>query len=265
MVTSAKLILTAEGDTATTRWLEARSLKRGFSVIQGGDKALFPRDKRIAVSNNDYSWRDFAKLLCGIREGWINESVAHRVEVEGEEGIRANILCLCWTYPVGKKRMIDWLLAQSEDTLNFLAHRLGNILHTDVLAFLAGFSELATQTHGHKDVRYVFMEEFSLKDLYQTLEKRLDAKAEADRQRRESILASFRNIIEDMVIKFSQAEHTSGDDSLIPSRSQVLRAWLTDYVIQHNILPTGHHQVYLNRKGIRQNLGQVDFDALAPR
>jgi len=97
---------------------------------------MFPNPLLVGVSEEPYSWRNFAQLLLGQSEVCLPEDELPRIDVQGETGIRAYILELAYIQDQAKT---TWLLEQTDDDLEALESQLPSLVEEECLEFLDSF------------------------------------------------------------------------------------------------------------------------------
>ena len=257
----ARLFLESYGLTPVTLWIEARKLKHGFSVVMGGDADFFSRPKRIASTRKSYNWQLFAEYICGLDEGWIGADAHSRVIVEGESGIRADTLRLAWSYPEGESTLVNWLLMQDEDTIDFLESTIVNIIDEKNLAFLSEFCDNAQQLHGDTTLNELFHFHFSLRKLNTAMEKRIEKDTERKVKEREREIEPFRKEIERIVSHFDDKRPHGSHGIRRPSKRWQVQNWLEQYVVKNKALPVGEQRVTTSFYGSTISL-DIDFSKI---
>lgn len=249
------------GVTPSSSAVYVRELRKGFSVYLEADKELLPKPVRIGSTKKDYCWNHFGRILCQIQEGWIGEESYELVDVTGETGVKAEILVLCWGYPEGNKQLIDWLLEQDNNTLEYLFTHLGSLFNEDNVQFLCELLELIRRIGHRESLLDSVARHKSLKTFYMFLEGQKEDLEEVEKCRQDNILKPF-------LPQISAALNKHGDDyrarhPMAESKSMRLEKWLKDYILSNGGFPSGEHNVEVpcRQSGIK-NLGLIDFDGV---
>ena len=228
------------GITPCSSTVYVRGLKKGFSVYLDANKELLPKPVRIGSTKKDYDWQTFGRILCQIKEGWIGAESYNQVDVFGETGIRAEILVLCWGYPEANRDLINWLLEQSDRTLDYLHVNLGSLFTEDNLQFMAELLELIEETSQEADFFDLVNQHHSLNDLYSYLDKEKESLDQFEINRRKKIIEPFLQKINEILM-------LHGDDyrphPMAQSKSMLLKKWLEDYILANESFPSGEHAV----------------------
>ena len=260
----ASLSLEDYGVVPFSQSIEARVLKnKGFSVVITADPELEPRPRRIGYTKKDYDWRTFGKVLCQIEDGFITPDSCSFVEVMGEEGIRGEILSLCWSYPEADREWIDWLLLQSDESLGCIQSQLGSILSEEAYQLLSSLAVLTKFLFHEPDILEVVSTNYSLQDLYEWMEAKKvaldDQKAEEDKK----ALAPFTKLIAEAIEVHGDDRRFRGGGGISrPSKSSFLQSWLEQYILKNKEFPIGPHEVKVSHGMFRQNLGTLYFRPL---
>jgi len=128
----------------------------------------------IGSINEAYSWRKFASILCTIKEGFIGSDCYSRIKVNGIDRIRADILVLSWSYPETDQEFVEWLLVQSDETLDYLQKHVGGLLDGQNSDAIREISSLLLKVHSAGNLLNVFSKDSSLSSFISSLELKLN-------------------------------------------------------------------------------------------
>ena len=250
------LNLEAYGINPCSSTAYVREDKKGFSVYLEADEELLPKPVRIGSTKKDYDWRIFGGILCQIKEGWIGVESYPRVDVSGETGIRAEVLVLCWGCPEANTDLIDWLLEQSDGSLDYLHINLGSLLNEDNLQFLAELVELIGETSQDADLFDLVNQHGSLNKLYNYLEQEKEDADQFETDGQKKIIEPFLQRISEILVIYGNHRRPH---PMAQSKSMLLESWLIQYILDNSDFPSGEHNVKVRDRGGIKELGVIDF------
>lgn len=264
--TITRLALENYGMSPGSEWVEARALRRGFSVVVW-DSHFFRRPRRRAYSSTSYSWRAFAKCLLHLSDAErINPDAAVFVEVKGETGLVAEILR--YAYAAGDSgipEFVELLIAQRDECLSRLDDAICK-LSDEIITLLGEIASNIRVLQLDSDLcalNYTATGGNSL-DL-RSIAGHLDGLAEAKRfeetRLRESLIAPFRTTIDALAEKFDDWR-LRGGGVVLPSKRDRIRRFLEDYIVANGALPRGPVHLKSEDSHYSWDLGSIDFDAI---
>jgi len=249
------LTLSSFGLTPVSSTISGRYLAEGFAVlITSDDFDNLENPAVIGSTSEDYSWRKFASILCTITDGFIGPDCYGAVEVNGVDQIRADILVLSWSYPETDQKCVEWLLVQSDDTLDYLQEHAGSLLEEQNSDVIGEISSLFIEVYGSGDLLSVFSKNASLASIIESLERKSDDLRLLEEERRVKIIEPYR-------LKILKVIDCYGDDSrrfMRPTTTNLLQTWMENYIVSNGRFPEGEHSVVIDG---RYNLGMIDFSA----
>ena len=260
----ASLSLIDYGLTPCSSVVEARQLKNGFSVVLDADRELLPRPIRIGATKKDYSWRIFGEILCRIQEGFIVPEHYSSVEIYGESGIRAEILVLCWSYPEGDSSLIDWLLGQSEKSLDYIADNVGSILDKSAQEFLAELADVSSALYRETDLIDLLPLHYNLQAFYTSLLNLQERHSQRAKELRDKKLAPFREAIEVLMDAWAEQHPFRGGMNAqigYSARRGSIRRYIENWAIKYSEIPKGVHELG-NTDQWNIKVGELDFGSL---
>lgn len=225
--------------------------------------------KNIGSFPNFFTWKEFAKILMNLDEGFIGEDAIDKVVVTGVAGLRAECLKYAWatenngTYPFDYTDFLNWTLSLEENTIDYLDANFDFSIEGNDISMLLELKE------------YIFDEEARTlaEDILEKIRnngfasvnkvieaakveseiKRINAKTE-----KSLILKKFAADIANITNKYSDV---SGGNIAYrsPSDRLILTRWLEKYVIDHGAMPIGEHIVEITWWGSRRGPGIVNF------
>ena len=233
--------------------ISGRYLAEGFDVLITSDY-FDDSDKSVVIgsTNEAYSWRKFASILCTIEEGFIGPDCYSRVEVTGIDRIRADILVLSWSYPETDQEFVEWLLAQSDETLDYLQQHVGSLLDGQNSDVIREISSLFLEVHGAGNLLNVFSKDSSLSSIISSLELKSNDLKLLEETRKAKVLQPYES-------KILKVIDTYGDDHqrfMRPTTTNLLRTWIKEYILSNGTFPEGKHSVVIAEK---YDLGTIDF------
>ena len=115
-------------------WIEAREIKKGFSVFFW-EWDFYPKPTKFGQVNAQYNWKEFADFLASIEEGFIADCDIDRVKVEGESGLAS--VCLKFAWAQGNE-FLYWLQDQDDSTFQFIEANLDIVNDDADIELLSG-------------------------------------------------------------------------------------------------------------------------------
>ena len=180
----------------------------------------------------------------------------------GKEGIRlssflsnaydADILVLSWSYPETDQEFVEWLLAQSDETLDYLQQHVGSLLDGQNSDVIREISSLFLEVHGAGNLLNVFSKDSSLSSIISSLELKSNDLKLLEETRKAKVLQPYES-------KILKVIDTYGDDHqrfMRPTTTNLLRTWIKEYILSNGTFPEGKHSVVIAEK---YDLGTIDF------
>ena len=180
----------------------------------------------------------------------------------GKEGIRlssflsnaydADILVLSWSYPETDQEFVEWLLAQSDETLDYLQQHVGSLLDGQNSDVIREISSLFLEVHGAGNLLNVFSKDSSLSSIISSLELKSNDLKLLEETRKAKVLQPYES-------KILKVINTYGDDHqrfMRPTTTNLLRTWIKEYILSNGTFPEGKHSVVIAEK---YDLGTIDF------
>ncbi|MCP4212152.1 MAG: hypothetical protein GY764_11825 [Halieaceae bacterium] len=225
-------------------WVEARISAVGYHVYSGCDTEpeLMPGAICVGATKDDYSWSKFARSLLTISDGWIDRDDCGRAEVEGESGVRADILRIAWSQD---QKTTIWLLAQTDEGLDILEAQFPRLADKENRAFLDTFLDAVEELNAEPQVERLHMAfrpaagTTDLRAILAEMEKRIYWINNAREKERTEKLAPFLAKIEQIAIQFDDTPSRGGGITA-PSKRQRVTRWLRLYAGRHGELPRGN-------------------------
>ena len=232
-------------------------LPKGFSVVLASDQ--LDEELKIGSTNDKYSWRKFASILCTITDGSITPDSYTLVKVEGAEAICADILVLSW----GCEGVVDWLIGQSDNSLNYLQEHLGSLLDNKNLEVVTEISELFIEFFGRDDLLSVFAESSSLAFIIESLENQHTDKVANELERNKNIIKPYLSKIKNVIECHGEDYRAKANVFRRSSKTDILQKWMQNYIESNDGFPEGEHHVVISGNwGEIYDLGTIDFGKL---
>jgi hypothetical protein len=260
-----QVIVKLELNHYRVEWVEARSLRKGFSVV-ARDIEVSRRARRRFISKENYNWRAFARCLPGLCEpDMLNpyESEAPFVNVAGEDGLVAEILRYAYACcDSGMPDFAEFLIEQTDDCLSQIEIYTGEKLSENVQSLLLEIESNINYLNLDRNICALTRpitgrDHLDLELLLKRLEALSDEKSKQDGKQRENIIRPFRDIIESRIARFDSRGRRFGYSS---DQSRA-RSFLEGYILSEGRLPSGAVHVKSSpESGMRWDLGVIDFD-----
>lgn len=258
-----RLSLESYGLTQTSSWVEARETQSGFKVYLWAE-LIYDEPICLGTSDASYDWRLFARFLADTDEGKTDEDAVSDVRVEGENGVRADILKLAWSS--SESYWIEFLVQQSDTSLEFLDKHLDLLNEdNDVLKDIADISialNLECDLIGLFNRFALQISPVAVSSLQTSLARfEEDQKNQQERVRKE-ILGPFESDISLWAAKFSDDKKRigAGMGGLRPTERTIVRKWLEQFVLEHRSFPQGEYVVSMPFLGGTISAGKVNFN-----
>jgi hypothetical protein len=257
-MSSQKVLCHLSLENYGTSWVEAREIRKGFSVFYW-DNEFYIRPTKIAHINRIYHWKLFAHVLMTMEEGFIAENDLTWVKVTGEKGLNADCLRLAWNYHERRSELLDWFIVQDDAVLSFVDQNFNIFDASDTEVLYNLIEQLQfVQSISILTLLGRFQLDASKQSVTSLIEKLRSERTDWILQR----LAPYQERIEDISNQFS-SEGTrigAGMSGSKPSKRQIMKKWLEEYVIENGGMPIGEHDVHIPFLGGKVGVGLVDFD-----
>jgi hypothetical protein len=229
-------------------------LPEGFSVLLTSDQ--LDNEMEVGSTNETYSWRKFASILSRITDGSITADSYTLIKVDGEDGIRADILVLSW----GCEGVVDWLIDQSDSSLNYLQEQLGSLLDEKNLEVVKETSELFIEVYGRNDLLSVFTKSTSLNFIIESLQDQHISGLLSELERKKNIIKPYLSKILNVIECHGDDYQAKANVFKHPSKTDILRLWMENYIESNDRFPEGEHSVVISGKWLKTyDLGVIDF------
>lgn len=267
--TITRLALENYGMSCGSEWVEARALRRGFSVVVW-DSHFYRRPRRRDYCSTSYSWRAFATCLLHLSDfERINPDpdAAVFVEVEGETGLVAEILRYAYASGDGGiPEFVELLIAQRDECLLRLDDATCSKLSDEILRLLGEITsniqilkmdlDLCALNHAATGGSSL-----DLRSIAGYLDGLAEAKRLDEARLREGLIAPFRTTIDALAEKFED-RRLRGGGMVLPSKRDRIRQFLESYIVANGALPSGPVNVKTEDSSYSWDLGSIDFDAI---
>ena len=227
--------------------------------------------KNIGSFPESFTWKEFAKILVNLDEGFIGEDAIDKVVVTGIAGLRAECLKYAWatenngSYPFDYTDLLNWTLSLEEDTIDYLDANFDFSIEGNDINILLELKEYIFDDDARalaedileksKNGGFASINRIIEAAKVESENKRINAKAEES-----LILKRFAADIDKFSNKYSDV--VGGNIAFRPPSDRlILTRWLKKYVIDHGEMPTGQHSIEMRWFGeSRRGPGIIDFD-----
>ncbi len=249
-----------------TSLVHVKKRRNGFSVFMDVSNSSPVDSGEHGVSNFEigrselaFNWREMSRILLGNDEGIIEEDAYKAVEVSGLSGIKSEILVLSWGR--ANDEIVNWLLIQTEMTLEYLESTLGSLFDFTNIEILSEIITMIETTSESQDLMLLVSKFENLEGVLEYLEQSCSqlekVKKEKNKELQKKFSKAIRNILD-----------IHGDkNSVHPSKktkSELLEIWLKDYINKYGELPKGSKKVVVSipyKYGyLKRDLGEINFD-----
>jgi hypothetical protein len=254
-------------------YVEARKESSGFSVYLFNSEYANP-ERRKHESITNYSWKEFAGALMTLDEGFIGLPPT-AIKVDNESEIRGYALKLAWGYQLNTSIFLDFLMQQSESSIDFLEalakrkhppyfsdeviEALDTILDGDNEKDLLNIIESSEHVGLFSSLTEV---ETMLTEAAAKVEEKAEQKRELKIKEKKQTLAPFIDSITSIASSFNsdRTRIGAGISGSKPSQQEIVTRWLKNYVLEHGEIPNGIHEVKVPFLGGYINVGKIEFD-----
>ena len=233
-----RLSLIDYGVTPSSSKIEARREGQGFAAFHWNEDFV-PEWEVIGKSTAPYSAQEFAKMIMSSGAS-VDGDAAEQVRVEGETGLRAEMLSRAWArYDTSDVSATELLADQSGASIDVIDGLAGPRLSDVQLGLLSEIGDL-TSGGAERDFIKLFSTHQperrtpSLLQLWAKLERMKRACAEKQARERCERLMPFRPMIQAAAEQLSDQHHRGG-----PSRRTMLIGYVERYVLENGRMPEG--------------------------
>lgn len=227
--------------------------------------------KNIGSFPNSFTWKEFAKILLNLDEGFIGEDAIDKVVVTGIAGLRAECLKYAWatenngSYPFDYTDLLNWILSLEENTIDYLDENFDFSTQSNDIFMLLELKEHVFDEEARALAEYILekSQNNGVDSIYKVIEA---VKIESESKRIKAkngeslILKKFAADIANITNKYRDV--VSGNIAYRPPSDRlILTRWLEKYVIDHGAMPIGEHTVEITWWGSRRGPGIVNFDS----
>jgi hypothetical protein len=226
--------------------------------------------KNIGSFPESFTWKEFAKILANLNEGFIGEDAIDKVVVTGIAGLRAECLKYAWasenngSYPFDYTDLLNWTLSLEENTIDYLDAHFDFSIEGNDISILLELKEYIFDDEARALAEDIL--EKSKNGGFASIVKMIEAaKVESENKRinekeEESLIVEkFAAKIEEVSNKYSDV--VGGNIAYRPPSDRlILTRWLKKHVIDHGEMPTGRHCVEVTWWGRQRGPGVINFD-----